>query len=135
MPLLCARCGLLVLKIATQLVGYFFTGGAAAIVDVASFIMLIHQGFPLVPAAICSFAVAAAVNYLLSSRFVFMSEASTRQFLLFAGAALVGLAVNVGITYLKVTHFDLAPAIAKIVGIGTAFFVNFTINRTLVFGK
>jgi putative flippase GtrA len=124
-----------IVKIATQLVGYFFTGGTAAIVDVAGFILLIDQGLSVVPAAICSFAVAAVVNYLLSSRFVFKSEASTRQFLLFAVAALVGLAVNVGVTYLKVTMFDLAPALAKVVGIGTAFLVNFTINRTLVFGK
>ena len=121
------------MKVAPQLGLYILTGGTAAIVDVGTFIALMHQGLPIAGAAACSFAVAAVVNYLLSSRFVFKSEASTRQFLLFAGAALVGLAVNVGVTYLKITHFDLAPALAKIVGIGTAFLVNFTINRTLVF--
>lgn len=118
-----------------QLGGYFCTAGTAALVDVAGFALLLSQGMTLVAAATCSFAIAVIVNYLLSSRFVFKSRASGSQFLLFAGAALLGLTVNVGITYLKVTHFDLAPTLAKIVGIGTAFFVNFTVNKALVFRR
>jgi putative flippase GtrA len=121
------------MKIARQLVGYFLTGGTAAIVDVTAFILLVDLSLHIIPAAICSFAAAAVVNYLLSSRFVFKSEPSSRRFLLFLGAALIGLAVNVSITYLKVVHFDLTPVLAKCVGIGTAFLVNFTMNRIFVF--
>lgn len=120
-------------RVARQLAGYFCTAGTAALVDVAGFVLLLSQGMTVLAAATCSFAIAVIVNYLLSSRFVFKSEASGRQFLLFAAAAMLGLAVNVGITYLKITHFDLAPALAKMAGIGTAFFVNFTVNKALVF--
>ena len=71
----------------------------------------------------------------MSSRFVFASKASGRQFLLFALAATLGLAVNVSITYLKVIHFGIAPPLAKALAIGIAFFVNFIVNRALVFRK
>ena len=120
-------------RIPGKLVGYFFTAGAAAVVDIGGFVLLTHWGVPLVAAATASFLLAAVVNYLLSSRFVFRSRASGRGFLLFASAALVGLGVNVAITYVAATYLSLLPALAKIVGVGTAFLVNFTVNSKLVF--
>ena len=116
-----------------KLVGYFFTAGAAAVVDVGGFVLLSHRGLPILVAATGSFLVAVIVNYILSSRFVFRSPISGRGFLLFASAALVGLAVNVGVTFIAATYFALLPALAKIVGVGTAFLVNFTVNTKLLF--
>lgn len=118
-----------------KLVGYFFTAGIAAVVDVGGFVLLSRWGVPILPAAAGSFIVAAVVNYLLSSRFVFRSEASTRRFLLFFAAALLGLAVNVSVTYLAATRLDLGPALAKLTGVSTAFLVNFAINTALVFRR
>ena len=116
-----------------KLVGYFFTAGTAAVVDVGGFVLLTHWGLPILASATASFLLAAVVNYLLSSRFVFCAPVSGRGFLLFASAALVGLGVNVGITYVAATYLRLLPALAKIVGVGTAFLVNYTVNAKLVF--
>ncbi len=120
-------------RTSNQLVRYLFTGGTAAIVDIGAFMFMLDLGSEVAFAATCSFAGAAVVNYLLTSRFVFASKASRRQFLLFVLAATIGLAVNVGVTYLKVTQFGIAPPLAKVLGIGTAFLLNFTLNKMVVF--
>lgn len=116
-----------------QLSRYFVTGGVAALADLGAFILLLSLDLSVVFSAICSFALAAILNYLLSSRFVFKTEVSGRQFLLFLAAAILGLGVNVGITYLKINLFDLAPSVAKLFGIGGAFLINYAMNRALVF--
>ena len=49
-------------------------------------------------------------------------------------AALVGLSVNVGVTLAILRHVDGVPAVlAKVGGIGVAFFVNFVLNQWVVF--
>lgn len=102
-------------------------------VDIGGFVLLTNWGVPILAAATGSFLLAVVVNYLLSSRFVFRAGLSGRGFLLFASAALVGLAINVGVTFVAATYLGLLPALAKIVGVGTAFLVNFTVNSKLVF--
>ena len=118
-----------------KLVGYFFTAGTAAIVDVGGFVLLLQGGMHLVAAAILSFTVAAVVNYLLTSRFVFSHRLSVKGFLLFFAAALVGLLVNVSITVLVATQGDVTPWIAKLIGVGIAFLFNFLTNVAVVFRK
>ncbi len=122
-----------VTPILAKLLGYFLTAGTAAVVDIGGFVLLTDYGLPILIAATSSFAAAAVVNYLLSSRFVFKSKASSRRFLLFLAASLVGLAVNVGITFLAATNFGMPPAVAKIAGVGVAFLVNFAVNTIIVF--
>lgn len=112
---------------------YFVTAGLAAIVDIGGFVLLVGAGMALVPAAASSFVVAALVNYLASSRFVFGAPASVRGFGRFFAGALAGLAINVGVTFLAATQLGLVPALAKTVGVGVAFLANFAINATLVF--
>lgn len=117
----------------TGLLRYVMTGGTAAVVDLGGFLLLISQDIALAPAAVISFVAAAVVNYLLTSRFVFASEASMRRFALFFAVALVGLAANVGVTVLAATVLHLPPGFAKLVGIGTAFLLNFALNTGVVF--
>lgn len=112
---------------------YFVTAGVAAIVDIGGFVLLVGAGLALVPAATASFCVAAVVNYLASSRFVFGARPSIRGFARFFAGALAGLAINVGVTFLAATQLGLVPALAKTVGVGVAFLANFAINATLVF--
>jgi len=114
---------------------YFFTGGAAAMVDAGGFALL-HE-FEVVPliAAVSSFVVAAMVNFLLTSRFVFRQRATGRKFTLFFITAIFGLAVNVGVTMYTIMHIYIDPRLAKIVGISVAFFLNFTLNNCIVFRK
>ncbi len=114
---------------------YFFTGGVAAIVDAGGFALLHKVGIATLPAAVASFSVAAIVNFLLTSRFVFRQHATGRRFTLFLVAALFGLTVNVGVTMLTIMYFGIDPILAKIVGIGAAFFINFLLNLCIVFRK
>jgi putative flippase GtrA len=109
------------------------TGGIAAIVDAGGFALLVNAGLGIAVAGVSSFCAAAIVNYLLTSRFVFGRERSVRGFILFLSAALIGLTVNVGLTLLGFYVFGLPPLVAKFIGIGTAFFLNFLINLRVVF--
>ncbi len=129
------RSKLLPYLISQQLFRYVLTGGSAALFEIAAFMLLLQMGVTIVIAAIWSFAGAAVINYLLSSRFVFVSKRNGREFFVFLAAAMFGLAVNVGVTTLSVAHFGVAPLIAKVIGIGAAFLVNFVVNRTVVFGQ
>lgn len=117
----------------SKLLPYAMTGGIAAIVDAGGFALLVNSGFGVAASGVLSFCIAAVVNYLLTSRFVFNFEASLHGFALFFSGALVGLSVNVGLTLLGVFVFGLEPLVAKLIGIATAFFVNFLINLRVVF--
>jgi putative flippase GtrA len=116
-----------------KLVRYFITAGTAAIVDVGGFAALCFVGVPIAVAAVSSFCVAAVVNFLLSSRYVFNRAPTLRGFGLFFLAALGGLAVNVSVTLLGSLYLGIAPVLAKLVGVGTAFLVNFWLNLRIVF--
>lgn len=117
----------------SKILPYAMTGGVAAVVDAGGFALLVGEGLGVAVAGVLSFCTAAVVNYLLTSRFVFGREASARGFALFLSAALIGLSVNVGLTLLGFYMLGLQPVVAKLIGIGTAFFVNFLINLCFVF--
>jgi putative flippase GtrA len=116
-----------------KLFRYFFTAGAAAVVDVGGFALLCLTPLPIAVSAVTSFCLAAVVNYLLSSRHVFDRAASIRGFGLFFVAALGGLLVNVAVTLAGSLYLGLAPVVAKMLGVGTAFLVNFWLNLRVVF--
>ena len=117
----------------SKLLPYAMTGGTAAVIDAGGFALLVNAKLGVAVAGILSFCAAAVVNYLLTSRFVFSHEASLRGFTLFFSAALIGLSINVGLTLLGFYVLGLEPLVAKLIGIGTAFFVNFLINLRVVF--
>lgn len=116
-----------------QLARYFGTAGVAALVDLGGFLALVGPGLAIAPAAALSFWLATIVNYLLTARFVFAQAVSFGGYGRFLLAALVGFAINVGITLLSAWAFELAPTLAKLAGIAIAFLVNFTLNAIFVF--
>ena len=120
-------------KLIERLLKYSLTGGMAAIVDAGGFELLLTSGLAILPASATSFCVAALVNYCLTSRFVFERGRSTSGFGKFFVFALVGLAVNVGVTIACAEWLGLFPLLAKIVGIGVAFLGNFALNALIVF--
>lgn len=117
----------------SKLLPYAMTGGIAAVVDAGGFALLVNAGIGIAVAGVSSFCAAAIVNYFLTSKFVFGRERSARGFALFLSAALIGLAVNISLTLFGFYVLGLPPIIAKLIGIGTAFFVNFMINLRIVF--
>jgi putative flippase GtrA len=117
----------------TKLLQYAVTGGVAAIIDAGGFVLLITANLSIVAAACLSFCIAALVNYVLASRFVFNHKANLFGFAQFMAGALVGLTVNVSITFMAMSMFGLSPLAAKLVGIAVAFIANFLINTHIVF--
>jgi putative flippase GtrA len=116
-----------------KLFRYFLTAGTASVVDVGGFALLCLIPLPIAVAATASFMVAAVVNYMLSSRLAFDAVPSLKGFSLFLLAAMGGLLVNVSVTLIGTTYLSLMPVIAKIIGVGTAFLVNFWVNLRVVF--
>jgi putative flippase GtrA len=112
---------------------YFFTAGTAAIVDVGGFAILRFIQIPIAASAVTSFCLAAVVNFLLTSRYVFDRAPTLRGFGLFFVAAAGGLMVNVSVTLVGSLYFGITPVLAKIVGVGTAFLCNFWLNLRVVF--
>ena len=112
---------------------YFLTGGLAAIVDAGGFALLHENDIPTLEAAIFSFSVAAVFNFMLTTNYVFRQRPSWKRFSLFLTAALFGLTVNVSITMLSISFLIIDPRLAKIVGIGFAFTINFLMNLFIVF--
>lgn len=117
-----------------RLPGYVATGGTAAVVDIGGFWALVSAGLATPVAATFSFLVAAVVNYLLTARLVFRHAASLRHFGRFFAAALVGLAINVGVTTVLAAA-GLAPVLAKVGGVGVAFIVNYLLATVFVFRR
>jgi putative flippase GtrA len=109
------------------------TGGTAAVVDFIAFLLLLNLSLPVVVCAIASWIVAAVVNYLLTSRFVFAQRPSPAHGLKFIAIAAIGLIINVAVTTAGADYLSIAPAIAKALGTGTAFIFNFLANVRIVF--
>jgi putative flippase GtrA len=121
------------LRVAHKFGRYFVTGGIAAMVDTVVFAALQHVGLALLAAASVSFLIAAVVNFQLSTRFVFAHAGGLRAFVGFLLAASIGYVVNVGVTVGVASSFEQMPLIAKIIGIATAFLMNFAFNLLIVF--
>ena len=120
-------------QLLNRLFRYGITGGMAAIVDAGGFAVLVAAGVNVAVGGTLSFCAAAVVNYWLTSRFVFGQKKTATQFVLFFAFALVGLAVNMGVTLGVIHWLALPPVVAKITGIGTAFLINFALNAAIVF--
>lgn len=116
-----------------KFVRYVMTGGTAAVVDIAGFVVLQAFAIPVLACAIGSWIVAAVVNYLLTSRFVFSARPRASHGVIFVAVAAVGLAINAGVTTICAEYFAFAPVVAKVIGIGTAFFFNFLANVRIVY--
>lgn len=113
---------------------YLAVVGAAAVIDLGGFVLLERAGAPIAPAAAFSFLCAAVFNYSVNARVVFRQAATSSRFLLFLAVGLMGLTVNTGVTA-GAHALGAAPALAKTIGIGAAFFVNAGLNVLVVFRK
>ncbi|MBB3351463.1 GtrA family protein [Rhizobium lentis] len=117
----------------SKAIRYVFTGGLAAFVDLTMFHCMLVLGVPLSLSATSSWLIAAAVNYSITSRYVFNQAISRKRASLFLIGALVGLSINVCVTLILAQQVGFSPLWAKFFGIGTAFTFNFLINLLWVF--
>lgn len=120
-----------------KLARYFFAGGAAAAVDFAIFFTAVKGlGYPWFGAAIFSFVVATAANYLLSIRFVFESRVRFRRreevALVFMVSA-VAMVLNQAILWLAIDLLALNLLLSKITATGAVFLFNFGCRHYFIF--
>jgi len=120
-----------------RVVRYFFVGAAAAIVDFSVFATLVTGfGLPWFPVALLSFALATAVNYLLSIRHVFQSGARfsrrTEITLVFLVSG-IGMLINQSILWVLIEIVMINMLIAKVLATGVVFFWNYGIRHGFVF--
>ncbi len=128
-----------------QFFRYLFVGGLATVVDWGiSYILfkfVFNENYAVVANSL-SFVAGLAVNYIISTFWIFKnSKVKSRlmEFLGFAAIGLVGLFMTMGIT--KLFEWWLADRtnafqiLAKIVSTGAAFFWNFFARKILLFTK
>ena len=128
-----------------QFFRYLFVGGLATVVDWGVSYLLFRFVFSenyAIAANSISFVAGLAVNYLISTFWIFKNsavESKLKEFLGFAAIGLVGLFMTMGITWLfelwladKTSAFQI---LAKIVSTGAAFFWNFFARKILLFTK
>ncbi len=128
-----------------QFFRYLFVGGLATVVDwgvsYLLFRFVFNENFAIAANSI-SFVAGLAVNYLISTFWIFKNsavESKLKEFLGFAAIGLVGLFMTMGITWLfelwladKTSAFQI---LAKIVSTAAAFFWNFFARKILLFTK
>jgi len=121
-----------------KLARYFVVGGASAAVDFALFgaLLLMLGTASWFLAALLSFVVATAINYMLSIRMVFSAGvrfAIRHEIVLVFLASLVGLAVNQCALWLAYQVAGWNVLIAKCIATGSAFVWNFSARNSFIF--
>lgn len=122
-----------------QLFRYVWVGGFAFIVDYGSlYILKEYVGFNYLLSAAIAFILGLAVNYLLSTLWVFPdSRLSNKmaEFTVFASIGLVGLLLNEVIMYLCCEVLNIHYMISKLCSTGIVFFWNFFARKIILFTK
>ena len=123
-----------------QIFSFGLIGFVNAGVDAAAFFVALHTVTDnLIVANVCAWVVAVTSSYLLNSRFTFGKNPRFGDYLFFAATQIGGLIANTTALVVSVkllTPLVSAPVslvLAKIIGIGAGFVVNFTLARFLVF--
>ncbi len=110
----------------------FFTA-VAILTHVAA--VAIHPDWILILSNVCAWIVAVTSSYVLNSRFTFAhharSKMSLRAYILFAASQFGGFLAHTAMLVAAAKYFPLP--VAKLLGIGVGFVVNFTLARTIVF--
>ncbi len=95
----------------------------------------IHPDWILILSNACAWIVAVTCSYVLNSRFTFARHSggkiSLRDYLLFAASQFGGFLAHTAMLVAAAKYFPLP--VAKLLGIGVGFVVNFTLARAIVF--
>lgn len=125
------------LKVLREFGGYLFTGGAATIVDVLVFSILIQSGLWYVFALGISYFLGLSTNFWLSRRFVF--EVYWKNWLVqygvFATVALNSLLANLGLLQLLINELNWHPTLSRLVSAGCVALISFTGHKLYSFAS
>lgn len=124
-----------------QFLSYFGVGGAAALVEWATFFLMDRIGVPYLIATIIAFVVATFANWYLGRVFTFKDSAYRDKkgkeiFLVFFVSA-VGLGFNLLLMYLFVDvigmNTNLLKTVAKVIATGIVFIWNFLSRKLWIY--
>ena len=120
-----------------QFVSYLFTGGAATVVDVLVFSILIESGLWYVSALCISYFLGLSTNFWLSRRFVFGIYWKNwfLQYAVFATVALNSLLANLGLLQLLIDEVGLAPTTARLISAACVALLSFTGHKLYSFSS
>ncbi len=118
-----------------QFLFYLVIGGTCALINLAVFLGLLRLGLQPVFSALSAFAVAAAVNYRLSTAFLFRSGAQWRPWqeivIYVVAVSLIGLVDAFGTKALL--HLGVSPISAKLAMTAIGLVLNFLARKHFVF--
>ena len=133
-----------------QFFRYLFVGGFAFVVDYGTLMLLVEVfGFNAKLAAVIAFILGLAVNYILSTLWIFKNSKIGNRLAEFAAFALIGV-IGLGINELIIWLFDdvIAPRqplsfipedkyylIGKLVSTAIVFIWNFAARKFIIFNK
>ena len=116
---------------------YFVIGGLAATLDLfIFFIAITFIGLPWLVAGITSFVAATVLNYFLSVRYAFESEARfsrKMEFMLVFAASGAGLIINLLLLWLFIEKIGYAPMVSKVLATAGGFFWNYNVRKNFIF--
>ena len=122
-----------------SIVRYAVVGGIAACVDLGFFALFAkYLGYPYLWVAALGFVLATLVNYVLSLRFVFVSQGRhnrrTEIGLVYL-VSLLGLALHQLILFWLVEHAASGLMTAKLIATGSVFLWNYLARKYYVFAE
>jgi len=120
-----------------KIVRYFAVGGTSAVVDIGLFFLFTSVlNVWWFHAALVSFVLATAANYLLSIKYVFRSGIRFQKhhevFLIFLVSG-TGLVINQLILWLLIENMSVNMLVSKITASALLFAWNYGLRKTLVF--
>lgn len=126
-------------RLMPELSYYTVVSAIALGVDLVIFTGLARSGVRAAAAGIIGYTVGLVLHYLLSVRFVFETEGSTksafRRFAEFVVSGGVGILITWAIIAFSTDVLHLPALIGKIGAVGTSFIVVFILRKGIVFAK
>ncbi|MDV2991944.1 MAG: hypothetical protein N4J56_001598 [Chroococcidiopsis sp. SAG 2025] len=125
------------LKVLKEFGGYVFTGGAATVVDVLIFSLLVQSGVWSVSALCISYFMGLTTNFWLSRRFVFgvYWQNWIIQYAVFATVALNSLLANLGLLQLLMDDAGWNATAARLVSAACVALLSFTGHKMYSFAS
>ena len=124
-------------RLMPELSYYTIVSAVALAVDVAVFTVLTRGGMRAAVAGMVGYGAGLILHYMLSVRFVFETQGSSksvlRRFAEFVLSGLIGVVITWAII-LAATEFAHLPAlVGKVAAVGTSFIIVFLLRRGIVF--
>jgi dolichol-phosphate mannosyltransferase len=123
-----------------QFIKFGITGGLGTVTNLVLFFLFADKaGLPEIPVSIGCFLVAGTQNYIINHKWSFAnnirdSKVSVKKWVLFLGASIAGLLVNIAVMKCMLMNFNLPyKFIAQAYGIAAGMFINFILSKFVIF--